>query len=71
MLTNPLVIIEPVDSVEPFMGLEQLKSNVCVVRGIVREKLIFKTRPNIVIGALGSDSEGEEEDLIVTERVRN
>lgn len=71
MLKNPLVIIEPVDSVEPFMGLEQLKSNVCVVRGIVREKLIFKTRPNIVIGALGSDSEGEEEDLIVTERVRN
>lgn len=71
MLKNPLVIIEPVDSVESFMGLEQLKSNVCEVRGIVREKLIFKTRPNIVIGAQDSDSEGGEEDLIVTERVRN
>lgn len=56
-LTKPLLVMEPTGDVEPFMEVETLRSNVCQVRGVVREKLIFKTRPKIVVGAMESDSE--------------
>ena len=56
-LSKPLLIMEPTSEVEPFMGVQNLRSNVCEVRGVVREKLIFKTRPKIVVGAMESDSD--------------
>lgn len=60
---KPLVIIDPTEKVEPYMGVDDLRSSVCVVRGIVREKLIFKTRPNIAVTSLGDASEEDSEQV--------
>lgn len=54
-LKTPLVVLEPTERTEAFNGVEELRSSICNVRGIVREKLLFKTRPKIVVGALGED----------------
>ena len=60
-LKKPLIIFEPSHKTESYQGVEELRSNICEARGIIREKLIFKTRPNIVVGALGDDFESDTE----------
>jgi hypothetical protein len=64
VLNKPLVIVYPTERVEAYMGVDELRSSVCTVRGIVREKLLFKTRPNIAVATLGaaSDDEGMSAD---------
>ena len=54
-LKKPLIVFEPTHSSEPYQGIEELRSNICQARGVIREKLIFKTRPQIVVGALGEE----------------
>jgi len=61
-LKKPLVVFEPLDETVPFKGDPGLRSHVCSAIGIVRERLLFKTRPNIVVGALGDDFEYDSED---------
>ena len=60
ILKKPLIVIQPTEDVEPVMGVDDLRSSVCEVRGVVREKLLFKKRPNISVGALGDDSEDDK-----------
>lgn len=62
-LKKPLVIINPTEKVEPFMGVDELRSSVCVGHGIVREKLIFKTRPNIAVTLLADASDDQDAQL--------
>jgi len=62
-LTKPLAIFEPVGESEKFMGHETLRSSVCQLKGVVREKLIFKSRPNIVVGAMDSEDDQSTGDL--------
>jgi hypothetical protein len=61
-LKKPLVIFEPLEETVPFQGDEDLRSHVCSAIGIVRERLLFKTRPNIVVGALGDDFEYDSDE---------
>ena len=64
-LKTPLVILQPVDSTLQFMGVDGLRSSVCEVQGIVREKILFKTRPNISVGAL-DEQDGDEVVSFIT-----
>lgn len=59
-LKKPLVILEPTERVESFMGVDELRSSICQVRGVVRNKLTFKTRPNIQVGALGDETDDDQ-----------
>jgi hypothetical protein len=54
-LKKPLVMLEPSEAVESFMQVDELRSFICNVKAIVRNKIVFKTRPRIVVGALGDD----------------
>lgn len=69
-LKKPLVVINPTEKVEPFMGVDELRSSVCVVHGIVREKLIFKTRPNIAVTLL-ADAADDKDAQIERARLRS
>ena len=65
-LKNPLIVMEPSEHTKSYQGVEELRSSVCRVRGIVREKVLFKTRPNIVVGALGETDEEEVTTRFIT-----
>ncbi len=54
-LSKPLVVFYPTDEVEEFDQVKDLRANVCRGHGVIRRKIIFKNRPNIVLGALGDD----------------
>jgi hypothetical protein len=67
-LNKPLIMAYPSEKVEGFMGRDELRSSICNVRGIVREKIVFKTRPNIFVD--DSPSEPEETDGTEIDRER-
>ena len=69
-LKKPLVILDASEEVEAFHGVDELRSSVCHLRGVVREKLIFKSRPNIVVGA-SEDDAGLEVERENSERLRS
>ena len=54
VLKQPLLVIEPTEEVHTD-AVSQHRSSICQTVGVVRDRIIFKTRPNIVIGALGDD----------------
>lgn len=56
-LSKPLVVFYPTEEVEEFQQVKELRANVCRGQGVIRRKIVFKTRPNIVLGALGDDFE--------------
>lgn len=61
-LKKPLVIINPTEKVEPLWALMNYV-HLYVVHGIVREKLIFKTRPNIAVTLLADASDDQDAQL--------
>ena len=70
-LKKPLAMVYPSEKVESFMGCDELRSSVCNVRGIVREKIVFKTRPNIAVDESTSDLDESEELKADRERMRS
>lgn len=67
-LSKPLVLFYPTDEVEEFEGVKELRANVCRGHGIIRRKIVFKTRPNIVLGSLGDDFDTPPDSPVDTER---
>ena len=61
-LKKPLVVFEPVEETVQFQDDPELRSHLISAIGVVRERLLFKTRPNIVVGALGDDFECDSDD---------
>ncbi len=59
-LKKPLLLVYPSERVESFMGQGDLRSAICNVHGVVREKIVFKSRPNIAVGEI-------EEPLVTVE----
>jgi len=57
-LKQPLLVLEPSERVE-FDASTNHRSSVCQGVGVIRDRIIFKSRPNIVIGALGDDFDSE------------
>ena len=60
----------PSEKVEPYMGLDELRSSVCQVHGVIKEKIVFKTIPNISVSEVDSDIELTEGDQ-GRERIRS
>ena len=73
-LKQPLVVIEPTEAIVRDPSTNH-RSNVCQTVGVIRDRIIFKTRPNIVLGALGDDFDSDPETGIILddgrERIRS
>ncbi len=54
-LPKPLILAQPTEESEPFRGSENLHSSICKVRGVIRQKILFKSRPRVEVGALYRD----------------
>ena len=70
-LKQPLLVVEPSEAIERDHVTNQ-RNNVCRTVGVIRDRIIFKSRPNIVIGALGDDfdSDAGSDSLIDESRER-
>ncbi len=62
-LKKPLMVIFPTEKVEGYKGRDELRSSVCQIHGVVRQKIVFKTRPNIAVGELESDREVDSDEI--------
>lgn len=69
-LKRPLVVFYPTEEVEAHTETEGHRSHVCRAQGIIRRKILFKSRPRIVLGALGEDSELDKDTTMVDREMR-
>ena len=71
VLKKPLLVIEPTEDIKRDPSVDR-RSNVCRSVGVIRDRIIFKSRPNIVIGALGDDfdSASDPENVVHDGRER-
>ncbi len=58
-LKQPLMVLAPSETTESDPKTNH-RSSVCQAVGVIRDRIIFKSRPNIVIGALGDGFDSEE-----------
>ena len=74
VLKQPLLVVEPTENVERD-SVTNHRSSVCRTVGVIRDRIIFKSRPNIVIGALGEGFDSDpDSDLSIDdslERIRS